>query len=103
MPFMAVPEQHVDDPLAKLSAREREVLELAARGLTNAQVARQLHLSTHAVKFHLASVYRNLDVLNRTHAAARYVQLLRGDIRLLADNADVLSNNAGLVQMRVDG
>lgn len=51
-----------------LSAREREVLEMASRGMTNIQVAGLLHVSVHAVKFHLASVYRKLGVTNRTQA-----------------------------------
>ena len=57
----------------RLSPREREVLELASRGLTNAQVAETLSLTTHGVKFHLASIYRKLGVANRTEAAVVYV------------------------------
>ena len=58
---------------AVLSRREREVMHCAAQGLTNAQIAAQLHVSTHAVKFHLAAVYRKLGVANRTEATARYL------------------------------
>ncbi len=57
-----------------LSAREIEVLEMAAHGMTNAEIARRLRLSVHAVKFHLASVYRKLRVTNRTEAAFAYLQ-----------------------------
>jgi DNA-binding CsgD family transcriptional regulator len=60
------------DGVARLSKREREVLVRAAEGLTNAQIAADLHVSTHAVKFHLAGVYRKLGVVNRTEAVARY-------------------------------
>jgi DNA-binding CsgD family transcriptional regulator len=56
-----------------LSPREREVLELASRGLTNAQVAELLSVTIHAVKFHLGSIYRKLDVANRTEAAVVYL------------------------------
>jgi DNA-binding CsgD family transcriptional regulator len=56
-----------------LSPRENEVLELAALGLTNQQIAKQVHVSIHAVKFHLASVYRKLGVSNRTEAAVLHV------------------------------
>jgi DNA-binding CsgD family transcriptional regulator len=59
--------------LAALSPREREVLERASRGRTNAQMAAELQISTHAVKFHLSSIYRKLHVANRTEAAARYI------------------------------
>jgi two-component system, NarL family, nitrate/nitrite response regulator NarL len=57
-----------------LSPRERQVLEMATRGLTNAQIAAHLNISVHAVKFHLSSVYRKLGVSNRTGAAVRYMQ-----------------------------
>jgi DNA-binding CsgD family transcriptional regulator len=58
----------------KLSPREAQVLELAARGLTNARVAAELGVSIHAVKFHLASVYRKLGVGNRTEATVAYLR-----------------------------
>jgi len=70
--------QPTDDRLSLLSAREHEVLERIARGLTNAQVAEDLHVTTHAVKFHLAAIYRKLGVANRTQAAARYLTLTGG-------------------------
>jgi DNA-binding CsgD family transcriptional regulator len=56
-----------------LSPRETEVLDLAAAGLTNQQVAARLHVSVHAVKFHLSGVYRKLGVANRTAATAIYL------------------------------
>ncbi len=56
---------------ALLTARELEVLEMAARGLTNDAMARHLSLSVHGVKFHLSSIYRKLGVSNRTEAVAR--------------------------------
>jgi len=52
--------------------REAQVLEMVARGLTNAQIASGLGVTIHAVKFHLAAIYRKLDVGNRTEAAAVY-------------------------------
>lgn len=68
MPSM--PTNHMDliARLRSLSARERQVLEMASRGMTNTQVAGELHVSVHAVKFHLAGVYRKLSVANRTQA-----------------------------------
>jgi DNA-binding CsgD family transcriptional regulator len=59
------------DPRALLSPREAEVLDLAALGLTNQQIAARLEVSVHAVKFHLAGVYRKLGVANRTEAVVR--------------------------------
>jgi DNA-binding CsgD family transcriptional regulator len=57
-----------------LSRRERQVLEMTALGLTNKQVGENLNLSLHAVKFHLASIYRKLGVANRTEAAVVYLR-----------------------------
>jgi DNA-binding CsgD family transcriptional regulator len=62
------------DALTRLSPREREVLALAATGLTNEEVAARLAVSVHAVKFHLAGVYRKLEVANRTEAAMVYLR-----------------------------
>ena len=62
------------DALTQLSPREREVLALAATGLTNDEVAARLEVSVHAVKFHLAGVYRKLGVANRTEAAMVYLR-----------------------------
>lgn len=50
------------DPLAKLTAREREVLELMAQGRSNTSVAARLHLSTSAVAKHIASIFGKLDL-----------------------------------------
>jgi len=54
-----------------LSRRELEVLELIALGKTNQEVAQQLVVSRGTIKAHAASIYRKLDVSNRTEAVAR--------------------------------
>jgi DNA-binding CsgD family transcriptional regulator len=58
----------------KLTVREEQVLRRTSSGQTNAQVAAALGLTVHAVKFHLASIFRKLNVHNRTEAAAFYLQ-----------------------------
>lgn len=58
-----------------LSQRELEVLHLIALGRANQEIARQLVVSVGTVKAHTASIYRKLDVANRTEAAARARQL----------------------------
>jgi LuxR family maltose regulon positive regulatory protein len=58
-----------------LSRREMEVLELIALGRTNQEIARQLIVSPGTVKAHTASIYRKLDVANRTEAVGRARQL----------------------------
>jgi DNA-binding NarL/FixJ family response regulator len=52
-----------------LSAREREVLGLASKGLANKQIARSLGISERTVKAHLGSVFRHIGVTDRTSAA----------------------------------
>jgi DNA-binding CsgD family transcriptional regulator len=47
---------------------------MAAQGLTNQQVAAHLEVTVHAVKFHLASIYRKLGVNNRTEAAVVWLR-----------------------------
>jgi DNA-binding NarL/FixJ family response regulator len=53
---------------AGLSEREREVLELVARGLTNKEVATTLGLSQFTVRNHLNHITEKLDVSDRTEA-----------------------------------
>jgi DNA-binding CsgD family transcriptional regulator len=62
------------DGESRLSPRELEVLEMTSRGMTNTEVGAQLKVSVHAVKFHLASIYRKLGVSNRTEAAVVYLR-----------------------------
>ncbi|EGB4581907.1 response regulator transcription factor [Salmonella enterica] len=52
-----------------LSARQREILQMLAAGESNKQIGRALNISTGTVKAHLESLYRRLDVKNRTQAA----------------------------------
>jgi LuxR family maltose regulon positive regulatory protein len=61
--------------LEPLSQRELEVLHLIALGKTNQEIARQLFISPGTVKAHTASIYRKVDVANRTEAVARARQL----------------------------
>jgi len=63
------------DLVEPLSERELEVLQLIALGRTNAEVARQLVVALGTVKAHTASIYRKLDVANRTEAVAHAREL----------------------------
>jgi DNA-binding NarL/FixJ family response regulator len=51
-----------DDPLGELTEREREVLELVAEGLTNAGIARRLHLSERTIEAHVRHVLTKLGI-----------------------------------------
>lgn len=62
--------------LLALTPRELEVLEMISLGLTNAEAARRLNVSVHAIKFHLAAIYSRLGVNNRTEAAVTYLRSL---------------------------
>jgi DNA-binding NarL/FixJ family response regulator len=53
------------------TAREREILEHLAAGLTNAQIGERLRISPGTVRKHLENVYAKVGVTNRTAAAAR--------------------------------
>jgi DNA-binding NarL/FixJ family response regulator len=63
-----------------LSDREVEVLGLVARGASNREIARGLHLSEATVKTHLIHVFNKLDVDDRT--AAVTTALEKGILRL---------------------
>jgi DNA-binding NarL/FixJ family response regulator len=62
-----------DEGLKALSAREREVLELIAEGLSNKQIADKLFISLSTVKVHVRHVLEKLEAKTRTEAALRWV------------------------------
>jgi DNA-binding NarL/FixJ family response regulator len=64
-------EQMDNKPAEDLSEREREVLVLAARGLSNEQIAGELHLATTTVRRHLSNLYQKIGVRSRTEAVRK--------------------------------
>ncbi|WP_029144788.1 helix-turn-helix transcriptional regulator [Microbacterium luticocti] len=55
--------------LAELTARERQVLELLAEGLSNGQIAQRLFISVKTASVHVSAILRKLGVASRTEAA----------------------------------
>lgn len=64
-------ELRAPNPLDSLSAREREVLELVAAGMSNKEIARQLDLSEKTVKHRMTAILAKLNASNRTDAAMK--------------------------------
>jgi DNA-binding NarL/FixJ family response regulator len=52
--------------IATVTAREREVIDLICQGLKNKEIANQLHISGATVTHHLTSIFRKLEVEDRT-------------------------------------
>jgi len=77
---------HQRDLGPDLSAREKEVLELVAKGLTNTQLAEALSLSENTVKFHLQNIFQKLGVSNRTEAAGVYFRTRGTGAQPIADS-----------------
>jgi NarL family two-component system response regulator LiaR len=59
---------------AQLTNRELEVLKLAAKGLTNQDIADHLFLSLRTVKAHLESIYSKMNVASRTEAIIKGIR-----------------------------
>ena len=60
--------EHAPDE-AGFTDREREVTELVASGLTNAEIGRRIFVSESTAKFHVRNVMRKLDVHSRAEVA----------------------------------
>jgi pimeloyl-ACP methyl ester carboxylesterase/DNA-binding CsgD family transcriptional regulator len=72
--FLGSAEAPSDDDLEELSAREREVLELVAEGLSNEQIGERLVLSVRTVERHLSNIYAKLRISGKAARAAAAVR-----------------------------
>ena len=62
------------DPFVALTERELDVLQEVARGLSNKQIASQLHISEETVKVHIRNLLRKLNVRSRVAATVLYLE-----------------------------
>jgi DNA-binding NarL/FixJ family response regulator len=62
------------DSTRSLTPREREVLQLVTRGMTNKEIGAQLHIAENTVKNHLRNILEKLHLQNRAQAAAYAVR-----------------------------
>ncbi|WP_405584641.1 response regulator transcription factor [Streptomyces sp. NBC_01190] len=67
-------QQPADAEGAALTARELDVLQLVAQGMSNKQVSRELQISEHSVKRHVGNVLTKLNCPNRTLAVVRALE-----------------------------
>jgi DNA-binding NarL/FixJ family response regulator len=66
--FTRIPRPTPPKELDELSARERDVLRLVARGLSNAEIGQELFISETTVKTHVTHVLHKLDLRDRVQA-----------------------------------
>ena len=64
-----------DKPLQTLTSREKEVLQMAAKGANNKEIAEKLVLREVTVKSHMNSIFKKLKVTNRTQAVLLAIQM----------------------------
>ena len=67
-----------DTELAGITPRQRQILELLAQGKSNKEMANTLHISANTIKNHLAKLYDQFSVSNRTQAVMKAQELTSG-------------------------
>ncbi|WP_224240999.1 response regulator [Hyalangium gracile] len=63
-----------EPPIKPLSDREREILQLIAKGVSNSEAAKLLNLSKATIRTHLEHIYRKLEVTNRVEAVTEGIR-----------------------------
>ena len=69
--FFSKPHPQTNLTFPELTEREREILDLIARGETNAEIAQRLVLSPHTVRNHISNIFSKLQVADRADAIIR--------------------------------
>jgi DNA-binding NarL/FixJ family response regulator len=66
--FTRIPRPSPPRALAELTAREREIFQLIATGLSNAEIGQRLYISDTTVKTHITHIFQKLDLRDRVQA-----------------------------------
>ena len=69
-----VDEEPKDENIPELSVREREILYLLARGMTNGEIAEDLFISEKTVRNYISRIYDIIGVKNRAQAVLRVIE-----------------------------
>ena len=77
-----------ESPVARLGPRERDVLALMARGLSNPSIAAELHLSLSSIEKHVNAIFTQLDLAPEPATNRRVVAVLTY-LRAMGEAADV--------------
>jgi DNA-binding NarL/FixJ family response regulator len=92
--FTRIPRPAPPPELDDLTERERDVFRLIARGLSNAEIGRELYISETTVKTHTTHILQKLNLRDRVQAVVLAYQtgLVAGDAQRRADREDTPSN-----------
>ncbi|HTR41076.1 MAG TPA: response regulator transcription factor [Pseudomonadales bacterium] len=72
--LLQLPSSHDNSGLAKLTPREREVLELLSKGYVDKEIAQAMGIGIWTVHDHIKRIFERLNVRTRTEAAIRYLE-----------------------------
>jgi DNA-binding NarL/FixJ family response regulator len=73
-PMPPAPDLSGEPELKPLSDREKEILQLIAKGVSNSEAAKMLNLSKATIRTHLEHIYRKLEVTNRVEAVTEGIR-----------------------------
>jgi DNA-binding NarL/FixJ family response regulator len=68
------PQAAPEPPIKPLSDREKEILQLIGKGVSNNEAAQMLNLSKATIRTHLEHIYRKLEVTNRVEAVTEGIR-----------------------------
>ena len=83
----------------KLTPRGVQILELAERGLSNDQIARELDLTEHTIKIHFGRIFKRLGVRNRMSAVHKWRGQLPNDALINQLRRSRATNQKNLVAL----